>query len=257
MTQRPTSKKYEQMRKRVQNIEERLKSIINEKPDGHSLWYRSERKCLQIEKLVWKRKELLDKMFTGTPDEVTRMEQVNTLLLELTDKLHARTEELYRKTMATAYDPEFDNDIDVKGTIKFVMDGSESILPMNNEDYYGSDFISILDIIDSLYSKGLLHGQEIEYSYCLCPPSKYRPDMSREELRAADNLNDGSTWYRPYQPAAEKLKHLCICHAIYDLSMGKPYSIPDILRMNDFWVEVNVKHQHFAIQKHDSPVKEN
>ena len=47
MTQRPTSKKYEQMRKRVQNIEERLKAIINEKPDGHSLWYRSERKCLQ------------------------------------------------------------------------------------------------------------------------------------------------------------------------------------------------------------------
>ncbi|MEE1213712.1 MAG: hypothetical protein U0L04_01905, partial [Bacteroidaceae bacterium] len=109
------------MRKRVQNIEERLKAIINEKSDGHSLWYRSERKCLQIEKLVWQRKELLDKMFTGTPDEVTRMEQVNTLLLELTDKLHARTEELYRKTMATVYDPEFDNDIDVEGTIKFVM----------------------------------------------------------------------------------------------------------------------------------------
>ena len=257
MTQRPTSKKYEQMRKRVQNIEERLKAIINEKSDGHSLWYRSERKCLQIEKLVWKRKELLDKMFTGTPDEVTRMEQVNTLLLELTDKLHARTEELYRKTMATIYDPAFDNDIDVEGTIKFVMDGSESIFPMNNDDYYGSDFISILDIIDTLYSKGLLHGQEIEYSYCLCPPSKYRPGMNKEELRAVDNLNDGSTWYRPYQPAAEKLKHLCICHAIHDLSMSKPYSIPDILRMNDFWVEVNVKHQHFAIQKHDCPVKEN
>jgi hypothetical protein len=31
--------------------------------------------------------------------------------------------------------------------------------------------------------------------------------------------------------------------------MDKPYSIPDILRMNDFWLEVKVKHQHFAIQK--------
>ena len=143
MTQRPTSKKFEQMRKRVQNIEEKLKAIVNEKTGGHSLWYRSERKCLQIEKLVWQRKELLDKMFIGTPDELERMDQVNNLLLELTDKLHDRTEELYRKTMATAYDPEFDNDIDVKGTIKFVMDGSESILPMNNDDYYGSDFISI------------------------------------------------------------------------------------------------------------------
>ena len=56
MTQRPTSKKFEQMRKRVQNIEEKLKAIVNEKTGGHSLWYRSERKCLQIEKLVWQRK---------------------------------------------------------------------------------------------------------------------------------------------------------------------------------------------------------
>lgn len=204
MTQRPTSKKYEQMRKRVQDIEEKLKAIVYEKSDGHSLWYRSECKCLQIEKLVWQRKKMLDKMFTGTPDEVARMEQVNNLLLELTDNLHARTEELYRKTMASAYDPAFDNDIDVEGTIKFVMDGSESILPMDNDDYYGSDFVSILDIIDSLYIKGLLYGQEIEYSYCLCPPSKFRPDMNKEELRVVDNLNDDSTWYRPYQPAAEK-----------------------------------------------------
>ena len=48
--------------------------------------------------------------------------------------------------------------------------------------------------------------------------------------------------------AADNLSHLCICHAIYDLNMHKPYSIPDILRMNDFSVEVAVKHQHFANQ---------
>ena len=46
------------------------------------------------------------------------------------------------------------------------------------------------------------------------------------------------------QPAADKLSHLCICHAIHDLSCHKPYSIPDILRMNDFCVEVKVTHQH-------------
>jgi hypothetical protein len=31
------------------------------------------------------------------------------------------------------------------------------------------------------------------------------------------------------------------------MTLHKPYSILDILRMNEFWVEVNVKHQHFAI----------
>jgi hypothetical protein len=33
------------------------------------------------------------------------------------------------------------------------------------------------------------------------------------------------------------------------LNKHKPYSIPDILRMNDFYIEVAVKHQHFANQK--------
>lgn len=39
------------MRNRVQNIEEKLKAIINEKSDGHSLWYRSKRKYEQIQKM--------------------------------------------------------------------------------------------------------------------------------------------------------------------------------------------------------------
>lgn len=33
---------------------------------------------------------------------------------------------------------------------------------------------------------------------------------------------------------------------IHDLNDHKPYSIPDILRMNDFEVEVTVKHRHYV-----------
>ncbi len=72
--------------------------------------------------------------------------------------------------------------------------------------------------------------------------------MTCEELRIKDDLNDGTTWYESVQPAAEKLSHLCICHAIHDLSCHKPYSIPDILRMNDFCVEVKVSHKHWEEQ---------
>ena len=72
--------------------------------------------------------------------------------------------------------------------------------------------------------------------------------MSSKELGLTDNLNDGTTWYESMQPAADKLSHLCICHAIHDLSCHKPYSIPDILRMNDFCVEVAIKHEHVVEQ---------
>ena len=90
--------------------------------------------------------------------------------------------------------------------------------------------------------------EEVESCWCLRSPADYRPEMTREELRIKDDLNYGTTWYESVQPAAEKLSHLCICHAIHDLSCHKPYSIPDILRMNDFCVEVKVSHQHWEEQ---------
>lgn len=66
---------------------------------------RLRRKCEQVEKLIWKRKHLLDKMFVATPEEVERMEQVNNRLLDLTQKMYARTEALYRKVITATYAP--------------------------------------------------------------------------------------------------------------------------------------------------------
>ena len=145
--------------------------------------------------------------------------------------------------MVSTYDPEFDNHVDVEGTLKFEMNDKDSILPMSNDNYYGSDFELVFEIISCLYLHKYLRREEIEFSYC------YKVDMDKDDMQDADNLNDGDSWYEACQPAADKLSHLCICHAIYDLNMHKPYSIPDILRMNDFSVEVAVKHQHFANQK--------
>ena len=150
--------------------------------------------------------------------------------------------------MVATYDPTFDNDVDVEGTLKVEMNDSESILPMSNDDYYGSDFELVFEIISCLYLHKYLLREEIEFCYCYCSANNYREDMNRNELQIADNLNDGTSWYHANMPAADKLRQICICHAIYDLNMHKPYSIPDILRMNDFTLEVAVKHQHFANQ---------
>ncbi|MBR5465593.1 MAG: hypothetical protein IKU77_07400 [Alistipes sp.] len=239
----------EHLRKSVLNIEAQLREIV-----GNCIgkWFASPRCDYEYEPLVELlhcRKVLLDEMFIATVEEVERMEQVNACLRDLTNKLFARTEELYRKMISTTYVPEFDDDVDVEGTLKFEMNDTDSILSMSNDDYYGSDFAFVFEVIACLYTHNYLRREEIEFSYCYCPPNSYRADMDREELRTADNLNDDNTWYESSQPAADKLSHLCICHAIYDLNMHKPYSIPDILRMNDFMVEVTVKHQHFATTK--------
>ena len=242
------SEKYEELRKRVQDTESQLHDIVG---DSVGRWFaRRHEECEyeQLVELLYNRSKLLDEMFVATPEEVTRMEQVNARLLDFTDMMFARTEALYRKTMSATYDSAFDNDVDVEGTLKFELNEPNSILPMSNDAYYGSDFAFVFDIIGCLYTHNYLRREEIESSYCYCPPSGYSADMSREDMQIAENLNDGNTWYEECQPAADKLSHICICHAIHDLNMHKPYSIPDILRMNDFTVEVAVKHKYYATQ---------
>ena len=235
--------KYSHLRTQVQKIEEKILAITGDNVEYNMAWTRSQRKCEQVERLIWKRKHLLDKMFVATPEEVERMEQVNNRLYDLTQKMYARTETLFRKVMTTTYDPESDDDVEVEGTLKFSANGHSSLLPMANDDYYGSNFYEMLCIIGWLYTCEVLDLEEIEQCRCYLSPSDYLPEMNSKELGLTDDLNDGTTWYEPVQPAADKLSHLCICHAIHDLSDHKPYSIPDIQRMNDFWVEVTVKHQ--------------
>ena len=241
--------KHERLQKRVKKLEEKLRIIV-----GDSVWKWFATRCshVEVEKIIGllnQRKGLLDKMFVATPEEIVRMEKVNDRLLELTNMLFVRTEELCHKTMINNYDPTFDNDVDVEGTLKFEMNDSASILPMNDDDYYGSNFLQVFEIISCLYAYNYLSCEAIELSYCYCLPDKYSMGEGRDKLQIADTLNDGKSWYHACMPAANKMNHLCICHAIYDLNMHKPYSIPDILRMNDFVVEVAVKHQYFADQK--------
>ena len=235
--------KYNNLRAQVQKIEEKILAITGDNVEYNMEWTRSQRKCEQVERLIWKRKHLLDKMFVATPEEVVRMEQVNNRLYDLTQKMYTRTEAIFRKVMTATYDPESDDDVDVEGTLKFSANGRSSLLPMANDDYYGSNFYEMLCIIGWLYTCEVLDLEEIEQCRCYLSPSDYLPEMNSKELGLTDDLNDGTTWYEPVQPAADKLSHLCICHAIHDLSDHKPYSIPDIQRMNDFWVEVTVKHQ--------------
>ena len=45
-----------------------------------------------------------------------------------------------------------------------------------------------------------------------------------------------------------ELEHIVVCHAVHDICTHKPYSIPDLLRLNDFWVEAHLVCQHIIDQ---------
>ena len=169
----------------------------------------SERKK-ELKALLLQRSDLLNEMFECTPKEVEEFAQVNTLLNDLTKKMHANALSLYRALLKEGYDPDFDDDIVIDGTLQFVFSDEGSYYCREDADPnpYGSRFAPMLDILD-------------------------------------DFLDDGASWNEVPLNRAE-FKEINICHAVHDLICHKNYSIPDLLCMNDFWVEVNILHQHIV-----------
>lgn len=57
-------------------------------------------------------------------------------------------------------------------------------------------------------------------------------------------LDDGQSWMdAPYDRWEAAFKDIVICYAIHDLTAHKAYSIPDLLRLNDFWTEARITFQ--------------
>lgn len=234
------------LRRRLLRIERKILRITGMNLDDFR-WTRSQRKIERVGELIGERKVLLDRMFAGTPEEVARMERVNGLLFDLTRQMYRRSAALYRKVLTTTYDSTFDDDVMVEGTLKYNCDGDNSVLCMTNDDYYGSDFGRMLRIIDWLYVCECdgFRLPEIEKTICKSMESDDRPNMRDEEFGFENSLDDGMTWAEGalWHPA---FKHISICHAVHDICTHKSYSIPDMLRMNDFWCEGTVKHQHIV-----------
>ena len=235
---------YQKQREQIAEIEQKIRTITGNDMCSNS-WIISQRKREQIEKLLHKRKEILNAIFVATPEEVERMEQVNARLFDLTKKMYARINALYHHMATITYDPEFDDDVEVLGKLFFTVNGEDSILQMHNDDYYGSDFYFMLNQIDVL-SNWLNRYYSVVENYALyLEPLHQNPKDGILEIEAKDKLNS-IVWYIPHPQTRDKFLHLRICHAIYHLCNYGLYSIPDVLRMNDFWVEVTVKHQHIV-----------
>lgn len=235
---------HDELREQITQIEQKIRTITGNDVCSNS-WIISQRKREQIEKLLHKRKEILNAMFVATPEEVERMEQVNARLFDLTKKMYARINALYHHMATTTYDPEFDDDVEVEGKLFFTVNGEDSILPMHNDDYYGSDFYSMLNQIDVLSNWLNKYYGVIEECTLYLEPLLQHPKDGIFEFGAVDELNS-FVWHIPHPQTRDKFSHLRICYAIYHICDYGLYSIPDVLRMNDFWVEVAVKHQHIV-----------
>ena len=171
-------------------------------------------------KLIEERKGALDALFQATPDEVMRM-----------DKLKAITRQMHERVAIVNEDASkifVGGNFEVEGNLNYNSNAADAIVQMANDDYYSSNFAGIHQVIDMLFGLGFFTVKCADF------------------VRALDLVNDfdngkWETAYEDWQHQAEKLKYINICFAIHSLNAYHPYSIPDILRMNNFDITVTIK----------------
>lgn len=210
-------------------IERCIIDITGDDINDFTYWERSLIKLTRMGELLMQRCSLLNKMFQPTPVNLERFRKVNDYLLGRTQEMHRRVGDLLRQASSLS-DKDFDDDYEVEGWLQFVFNGEDSVLRLDDDDYYGSQFHLMNKALYELYQgKGL---EEIERS-----------------TAGVNSLDDGQSWMEgPFWQWEKDLKDIVICHAVHDLTDHKLYSIPDLLRLNDFWIEAKIIFQSITQQ---------
>ena len=176
-------------------------------------------------------------------EEVRRFTAINDKLYTMTESMYERAR-MVNDLIKTMPLHEKDDDVEVEAKLKFWEDGAPSVLEIEDDDFYGSDFtrmIVLRSIIDSDYRS----YDEIERVAIY--PKLVNGKLISDDTEINNRMDDGTTWAEAWL-RHPKLDHLIVCHAVHDICTHKNYSIPDLLRMNTFEVTVEIKIQQIEDQ---------
>ena len=176
-------------------------------------------------------------------EEVRRFTAINDKLYTMTESMYERAR-MVNELIKTMPLHEKDDDVEVEAKLKFWEDRAPSVLEIEDDDFYGSDFtrmIVLRSIIDSDYRS----YDEIERVAIY--PKLVNGKLIPDDTEIKNDMDDGTTWAETWL-LHPKLDHLIVCHAVHDICTHKNYSIPDLLRMNTFEVSVDIKIQQIEDQ---------
>ena len=179
-----------------------------------------------------------------TPGEVERWEKVNGMLLEMTNRTYHRTADLVRALLVMKKD-DMDDDYMIESRLVPTFDIPYSVLRLEDDEYYGSDFIRMAAILQET-EKNKPGMADVFCNWSLLKDNS--PSATDAELECSNDMDDGSTWAEgPLRNP--KLEHIVVCHALHALCSHMNWSIPDVLRINDLSIEVKLTIQQFSDQE--------
>lgn len=228
--------------RQLKRVEQKITKIASHDSNENVCRMSVERRQRLIE-LLAKRCRLLNQLFAATPAEIQRLEQVNRLLNDLTKDMHGKSTTLYRQIMTTTYDRQFDGEVEVYGTLQFIYDDRGSVLELENDCCCGSDFHRMICLIDRIST-----GYRRIIAQCLKRiVLTDHPEITDAELEFKDEWDDDASWVE-YPFDRPDFAHIRICPAVHCICSHGLYSIPDLLRMNDFCCEVTITHRQTVEQ---------
>lgn len=224
-------KPFGYQKEEVLRLEDEMRGIVGGNPDWLHFDIRGRNKE-ELELLLDQRRTLLNWMFRETPEEVARMDALNSQLFKLTKQLREKMADVCGELVACQRD-EFTDDYEVCGTLKFSYNGGESILSYEGDDAYGCDYALMIALNNYLTGNDSFHFLEIKCQY----------NDSREDIIDAGNLDDGYSWAHDICGVFDGI---VICHTTAVFCRDFGYPLVDVLHLNDFWNEVNLRYQQFA-----------
>ncbi len=223
-----------ELKQELIRVETSIKNITGDSIENMTYWWHCNEKCDNVKTLLQQRCSLLNQMFTATPTEIERFKQVNEMLYNLTLKLFNRIKDLSHSSEKIT-DPIHDEDYEIFGTIRIVVELETDILTLDNDDFYGSDFLLMNHILCLNYNG---HYSYIEW---------FNANVIADDDKPI--CDDGVSWNEyPFHDRKE-FDDIVICHAVHDICSHKMFAIPDLLRINSYWAETKLILQKFVSQQ--------
>lgn len=219
---------FDSLKEQLLKTEAEIKKITGDVPgDPHRKVFKKPENIKAIGDLLNERCVLLNRMFIGTQNEMDHLKKVNQHLLDLRINLQCRILELSWVEKKSW----FDDDIVIEGTLHLPYNDETSVLKLDEDSLYGSDFDMMICVL--------------EYYYHAIGRENVWPDVDLGSLHRPD---DGVTSDR--RPFSDEMFDgiPLISDAMHDLCLHKNYSIPDVIRLNDFWAEAKLVAQSITTQ---------
>lgn len=233
----------------VQEVERRVKEVVNREENNPYSDFRnfsdSERELL--DNLLMLRMFVLDEMMLRpTEAEVNRLVTLNDKLYKLTEECYEQCRNLWRTLYHSPYKVNNRFDYWLEGTLRFEYADKDSVLHLENDDYYGSDFDYMIHLTDELIGSAAGKMDSIVNGTC----ANFF-ETEEDAMKSLTNcLDDGMSWAEGHLHNKVYDKY-CICYAMHALHTHMPWCLPDIIRMDDFTVNVKLEYERNVSEQRD------